>query len=134
MKILLDIPCVDCLSFYASFHWFLHPLCETVKVEFISLKDKISDPTKTSDLSYSGIRENINQYNLDITFLLTKLTLSTNAAIFSRNNSAKIKGYLEEELDYRKQALDQAYMVGTRDIQDTLSVWMVICSVVKHPV
>uniref|UniRef100_A0A674JRF0 Janus kinase and microtubule interacting protein 2 n=1 Tax=Terrapene triunguis TaxID=2587831 RepID=A0A674JRF0_9SAUR len=26
----------------------------------------------------------------------------------------KIKGYLEEELDYRKQALDQAYMVCTR--------------------
>lgn len=24
----------------------------------------------------------------------------------------KQKGYLEEELDYRKQALDQAYMVG----------------------
>lgn len=25
---------------------------------------------------------------------------------------SKQKGYLEEELDYRKQALDQAYMVG----------------------
>lgn len=24
----------------------------------------------------------------------------------------KQKGYLEEELDYRKQAIDQAYMVG----------------------
>lgn len=28
----------------------------------------------------------------------------------------KIKGYLEEELDYRKQALDQAYMVCTKEI------------------
>lgn len=28
-------------------------------------------------------------------------------ALFSQQ-----KGYLEEELDYRKQALDQAYLVG----------------------
>lgn len=27
---------------------------------------------------------------------------------------SKQKGFLEEELDYRKQALDQAYMVGVQ--------------------
>lgn len=32
--------------------------------------------------------------------------------IVSQDLFSKQKGYLEEELDYRKQALDQAYMVG----------------------
>lgn len=90
MKILLDIPCglFVILCFFPLI--FTYPVWNC-KSWTISPKDKISDPTKTSDLSYSGIRENINQYNLDITVLLTKLTLSTNVAIFSRNNSAKSK-------------------------------------------
>lgn len=32
--------------------------------------------------------------------------------IIAQDLFSKQKGYLEEELDYRKQALDQAYMVG----------------------
>lgn len=33
---------------------------------------------------------------------------------------SKQKGFLEEELDYRKQALDQAYMVGSLYRSDLL--------------
>ncbi|XP_063086265.1 janus kinase and microtubule-interacting protein 1 isoform X4 [Cavia porcellus] len=41
------------------------------------------------------------------------LDLEKEKDLFSRQ-----KGYLEEELDYRKQALDQAYLVGPEKIQD----------------
>eukprot|EP00069_Balaena_mysticetus_P014884 bmy_08959T0 len=41
------------------------------------------------------------------------LDLEKEKDLFSRQ-----KGYLEEELDYRKQALDQAYLVGPEKIQE----------------
>ena len=36
----------------------------------------------------------------------------TDNDVHSQEMFCKQKGYLEEELDYRKQALDQAYMVN----------------------
>lgn len=36
--------------------------------------------------------------------------------IIAQDLFSKQKGYLEEELDYRKQALDQAYMVGEQSL------------------
>lgn len=37
------------------------------------------------------------------------------SSFHSQDLFSKQKGYLEEELDYRKQALDQAYMVGIKE-------------------
>lgn len=43
--------------------------------------------------------------------------------IVAQDLFSKQKGYLEEELDYRKQALDQAYMVG-KDQSLNFHVWI----------
>lgn len=47
----------------------------------------------------------------------------THHAMHSQEMFCKQKGYLEEELDYRKQALDQAYMVHPCTQHPPPSVW-----------
>lgn len=52
--------------------------------------------------------------NLPKAFLVTESRFCLNPSL--QEQFCKIKGYLEEELDYRKQALDQAYMVCTKEM------------------
>lgn len=52
--------------------------------------------------------------------LQTAFFMSICKSIFLQELFSKQKGFLEEELDYRKQALDQAYMVGVLYLHYTM--------------
>ena len=59
-------------------------------------------------MTKSGPQLNKKKSDVNICPLFSLKHLSVCQELFSKQ-----KGFLEEELDYRKQALDQAYMVRT---------------------
>ncbi|OXB53847.1 hypothetical protein ASZ78_002967, partial [Callipepla squamata] len=91
------------------FNLQIHPFSDGVSaLQIYCMKEGVKDvsiPDLIKQLDILGDNGNLrNEEQVAIIQASTVLSLA------EKEQFCKIKGYLEEELDYRKQALDQAYM------------------------